>query len=75
MHIYVGFILSHFTLHTFLPFSQEHDTLSFLVSIKDVVNSTGDSQNDNLVEVPVTVIVLDENDNAPQFEQVSQENS
>ncbi|XP_037922792.1 cadherin-87A [Hermetia illucens] len=52
---------------------EEHDTLSFLVSIKDVVNSTGDSQNDNLVEVPVTVIVLDENDNAPQFEQVPYE--
>lgn len=48
------------------------DTLSFLVTIKDQVNTTGgNSENDNLVEVPIRVIVLDENDNAPEFQNVS----
>lgn len=51
------------------PF-QLQDTLSFLVTIKDRVNASGDSENDNLVEVPIRVIVLDENDNAPEFQNV-----
>lgn len=51
---------------------QFKDTLSFLVTIKDKVNADGgDSENDNLVEVPIRVIVLDENDNAPEFQNVS----
>lgn len=51
---------------------QEKDTLSFLVTIKDRVSASGgDSENDNLVEVPIRVIVLDENDNAPEFQNVS----
>lgn len=50
---------------------QTHETLSFLVSIKDKVNDSGDSENDNFVQVPITVIVLDENDNQPEFQHVS----
>lgn len=49
---------------------QKQDTLSFLVSIKDKISDL-DSVNDNLVEVPISVIVLDENDNAPIFQNVS----
>lgn len=53
-------------------FAQREDTLSFLVTIKDRVNASGgDSEHDNLVEVPIKVIVLDENDNAPEFQNVS----
>lgn len=44
--------------------------MSFLVSIKDRVNEE-ESENDNLVTVPITVIVSDENDNAPEFLNVS----
>lgn len=49
---------------------QSQETLSFLVSIKDKVNEE-ESDNDNLVTVPITVIVSDENDNAPEFLNVS----
>lgn len=50
---------------------QLQDTLSFLVTIKDRVTANGvDSKDDNLVEVPITVIVSDENDNAPEFQNV-----
>lgn len=52
-------------------FKQTHETLSFLVSIKDKVSDAGDSENDNFVQVPVSVIVLDENDNSPEFQHVS----
>lgn len=41
------------------------------MSIKDKINETGDSENDNLVRVPISVIVLDENDNPPEFQNVS----
>jgi hypothetical protein len=41
------------------------------VSIKDKVSDAGDSENDNFVQVPITVIVLDENDNPPEFQHVS----
>lgn len=54
----------------FLFLLQKQDTLSFLVSIKDKISEL-DSVNDNLVEVPISVIVLDENDNAPIFQNVS----
>ncbi|XP_059616920.1 cadherin-87A [Phlebotomus argentipes] len=52
---------------------EDQDTLHFLVTIKDKVNSTWESQNDNRVEVPISVIVLDENDNAPEFQNVPYE--
>lgn len=41
------------------------------MSIKDKVNESGDSDNDNFVQVPISVIVLDENDNPPEFQNVS----
>uniref|UniRef100_A0A182SNT6 Cadherin domain-containing protein n=1 Tax=Anopheles maculatus TaxID=74869 RepID=A0A182SNT6_9DIPT len=48
------------------------DTLSFSVSIRDRVSATGiESENDNIVNVPITIIVLDENDNPPEFQNVS----
>ena len=51
---------------------QTQETLSFLVSIKDIVGETDDdSENDNLVKVPISVIVLDENDETPKFQNVS----
>lgn len=49
---------------------QLHDTLSFLVTIKDRLDADHDSENDNLVKVPINVIVLDENDNSPSFQNV-----
>lgn len=55
-------------------FIQTQDTLRFLVTIKDKVNSSGgDSGNDNLVQEPITVIVSDENDNSPEFQNVPYE--
>lgn len=50
---------------------QTQDTLSFLVSIKDKINESGDSDNDNFVKVPISIIILDENDNPPEFQNVS----
>lgn len=51
---------------------KDKDTLSFLVTIKDKVDASGgDSEHDNLVEVPIKVIVLDENDVRPEFQNVS----
>lgn len=50
---------------------QTQDTLSFLVSIKDKVSESGDSENDNFVKVPISIIILDENDNPPEFQNVS----
>lgn len=67
-------IFSHlftYVLYFFFIQLQTQDTLSFLVSIKDRVNKNIDSENDNLVTVPITVIVLDENDNPPEFKNVS----
>ncbi|GAB0095360.1 Cadherin-87A [Sergentomyia squamirostris] len=52
---------------------EDQDTLHFLVTIKDKVNGTWESENDNRVEVPISVIVLDENDNAPEFQNVPYE--
>lgn len=57
------------TLYYLYIFQQTHEKLSFLVSIKDKVSDSG--ENDNFVQVPITVIVLDENDNPPEFQHVS----
>ncbi|XP_048477676.1 cadherin-87A isoform X1 [Plutella xylostella] len=42
---------------------ESEETIKFLVSIEDAVPGS----SNNLVQVPAAVIVLDENDNAPQF--------
>ncbi|XP_025829338.1 cadherin-87A [Agrilus planipennis] len=50
------------------PLDREvNDTLKFFVTIEDEVKDAPLGGN-NVVEVPVTVIILDENDNAPVFE-------
>ncbi|GIY08017.1 cadherin-87A [Caerostris extrusa] len=41
-----------------------NDSLRFYVTLEDVV---GNGQDNNVVRVPVTVIILDENDNEPDF--------
>ncbi|KAH8382777.1 hypothetical protein KR009_005221 [Drosophila setifemur] len=46
---------------------EEKDSLNFLVSIRDRVDPEGESEKDNIVEVPITFIILDENDNPPEF--------
>lgn len=47
------------------PIDREiNDSLRFYVSLEDIV---GNGQDNNVVRVPVTVIVLDENDNEPVF--------
>ncbi|KAK7790843.1 hypothetical protein R5R35_010718 [Gryllus longicercus] len=43
---------------------EQNDTLRFFVTLEDEVEGGG---HNNLVQVPVTVIVLDENDNPPVF--------
>jgi len=50
---------------------EETDSLTFLVSIRDRVDPAGESEQDNVVEQPITFIILDENDNAPEFQDVS----
>ncbi|XP_077297943.1 cadherin 87A [Arctopsyche grandis] len=46
------------------PLDREvNETLKFMVSIEDIVEGL----HNNIVKVPVSVIVLDENDNAPEF--------
>lgn len=53
---------------------EDQDTLSFSVTIKDRISTAGiDSENDNVVNVPITIIVLDENDNPPEFRNVPYE--
>ncbi|XP_058116398.1 cadherin-87A [Anopheles ziemanni] len=53
---------------------EAQDTLSFSVSIRDRVSPTGiESENDNIVNVPITIIVLDENDNPPEFQNIPYE--
>ncbi|ALC46335.1 Cad87A [Drosophila busckii] len=47
---------------------EEKDSLTFLVSIRDRVDAAGESEQDNVVEQPITFIILDENDNAPEFQ-------
>ncbi|XP_030375900.1 cadherin-87A [Scaptodrosophila lebanonensis] len=46
---------------------EETDSLTFLVSIRDRVDEHGESEQDNVVQVPITFIILDENDNPPEF--------
>ncbi|XP_058058428.1 cadherin-87A [Anopheles bellator] len=53
---------------------ETQDTLSFSVSIRDRVSPSGiETENDNIVNVPITIIVLDENDNPPEFQNVPYE--
>ncbi|XP_068152287.1 cadherin-87A [Drosophila tropicalis] len=52
---------------------EETDSLSFLVSIRDRVNPSGESEQDNKVEQPITFIILDENDNPPEFQKTPYE--
>ncbi|XP_001989490.2 cadherin-87A [Drosophila grimshawi] len=47
---------------------EETDSLTFLVSIRDRVHPNGESDQDNVVEQPITFIILDENDNPPEFQ-------
>ncbi|XP_030078648.1 cadherin-87A [Drosophila hydei] len=47
---------------------EETDSLTFLVSIRDRVDPKGESEQDNVVEQPITFIILDENDNPPEFQ-------
>ncbi|XP_064554772.1 cadherin-87A isoform X4 [Drosophila montana] len=47
---------------------EETDSLTFLVSIRDRVDPNGESEQDNVVEQPITFIILDENDNPPEFQ-------
>ena len=47
---------------------QVNDTLKFQVTLQDEV---GNGLPNNLVAIPVTLIILDENDNAPVFKDVS----
>ncbi|XP_039957046.1 cadherin-87A [Bactrocera tryoni] len=47
---------------------EEKDSLLFYVTIRDRVNPDGESEQDNIVQVPITIIVLDENDNPPEFQ-------
>lgn len=49
-------------------FTQVNSTLNLIVTLEDEVG--GGSRN-NIVEQGVTVIILDENDNPPEFENVS----
>lgn len=50
---------------------EERDSLKFLVSIRDRVDPEGESEKDNIVQVPITFIILDKNDNPPEFQNVS----
>ncbi|XP_015032277.2 cadherin-87A [Drosophila willistoni] len=52
---------------------EETDSLTFLVSIRDRVNPSGESEQDNKVEQPITFIILDENDNPPEFQKTPYE--
>jgi hypothetical protein len=47
---------------------QVNDTLKFLVTLQDEV---GNGLPNNLVAIPVSLIILDQNDNAPVFKDVS----
>ncbi|XP_034663045.1 cadherin-87A isoform X2 [Drosophila subobscura] len=52
---------------------EEKDSLTFLVSIRDRVDPEGDSEKDNVVQQPITFIILDENDNPPEFQKTPYE--
>lgn len=51
---------------------EQTDTLKFLVTIRDRVSSSEESDLDNIVRETITIIVTDENDNPPEFVNVSQ---
>lgn len=53
---------------TVLTDFQTNSTLQLVVSLEDEVNGTG---KNNVVEQGITVIILDENDNPPEFQNVS----
>ncbi|XP_013102305.2 cadherin-87A isoform X1 [Stomoxys calcitrans] len=46
---------------------EEKESLTFLVTIRDQVSPDGESESDNIVQQPLTFIIADENDNAPEF--------
>lgn len=46
---------------------EEKDSITFLVTIRDRVNGEVESEQDNIVQVPINVIISDENDNPPEF--------
>lgn len=50
---------------------QVNDTLTFFVSIEDEVNGNENGIMNNVVTVPVSIIITDENDNPPSFQNVS----
>uniref|UniRef100_A0A1A9VG57 Cadherin domain-containing protein n=1 Tax=Glossina austeni TaxID=7395 RepID=A0A1A9VG57_GLOAU len=47
---------------------EDMESLKFLITIRDRVNSNTESELDNIVHETVTVIVSDENDNPPEFQ-------
>lgn len=50
---------------------EEKDSLKFLITIRDQVSEDGESELDNIVQDTLTIIVSDENDNPPEFQNVS----
>lgn len=52
--------------HLLFVFIQKNDTLRLVVTVEDEVSGA----NNNVVRVPISLIVLDDNDNAPKFLQV-----
>uniref|UniRef100_A0A1B6L3B2 Cadherin domain-containing protein n=1 Tax=Graphocephala atropunctata TaxID=36148 RepID=A0A1B6L3B2_9HEMI len=50
------------------PLDREvNDTLRIFVTLEDEVDNSDNSITNNLVQVPISIIILDENDNAPVF--------
>ncbi|KAM7364223.1 cadherin 87A isoform 3-T5 [Cochliomyia hominivorax] len=47
---------------------EEKDSLKFLITIRDQVSEDGESELDNIVQETLTIIVSDENDNPPEFQ-------
>lgn len=54
---------------------EQQETIPLIVTIKDQVNLVNDSPNDNIVSVPISIIVSDENDVAPEFKNLPYEAS
>lgn len=61
-------LLSYLNCAVHVSSFQVNDTLKFLVTLQDEV---GNGLPNNLVAIPVTLIILDKNDNAPIFKDVS----
>lgn len=51
---------------------QVNDTLNFVVSLEDEVDGNENGVMNNVVQVSMSVIIADENDNPPTFKNVSQ---